>query len=187
MKIKDDEIKINISRTKTIIQTTIGIGLLMILIWFIIFVFTLSATTNRTFLTICCSFLIIISALSIITGVKKLINNSRGIVLNNEGIEINTGPNNGHFVKWDDITNIKIHTPIRGPMFLLIFVKNPDYYIAHSYGIKRFFLRMNNISHKTPVSLTSNWLDCNFNTLVELVTENHKKYNRMKNNKTTTA
>lgn len=187
MNFKNDEIRIKISKTKTITQTIIAIGLLLTLIWFIIFVFTLSSTLNRIFLVICCSFLIIIGVFAIISSLKKLIYNSRGIVLNNEGIEINTGPNNGNFVKWDDITNIKIHNPIRGPMFLLIFVKNPDYYILNSYGIKRFLLKMNNISHKTPVSLTSNWLDCNFKTLVALVTENHKKFKESKNKKTTTA
>jgi len=187
MKIKDEEIRVNISRTKTIIHLIIAIGLLMTLIWFVILVFTLTETTSRTFLITCCSFLIIISTLSLISSVKKLINKSKGIVINDEGIEINIGPNNGHFVKWVDITNIKIHSPIRGPMFLLIFVKNPDYYISVTHGIKRYLLKMNNSSHKTPVSITSNWLDCNFETLVALVTENHKKYNRQRNNKTTTA
>ncbi len=176
MKENNDEIKIEISKTKAIIQITIVIGLLGVTLWFLTKVIMLNPAFNKTFLLICCSFLIITFGLSCISGIRKLINYRQGIVINNIGIEINIGPNSGQFINWTEITGLKIHNPVRGPMFLLIFIKNPDMLLSKTFGLKRFLLKMNNVSHKTPVSLTSTWLECDFETLEELMTDRLKKY-----------
>jgi hypothetical protein len=176
MKENNGEIKIEISKTKAILQTTIVIGLLGVTLWFLTKVILLNSASNKTFLLICCSLLIITFGLSCISGIRKLINYKQGIVINNKGIEINIGPNSGQFINWNEITELKIHNPVRGPMFLLIFIQNPDMLLSKTTGLKRFLLKINNVSHKTPVSLTSNWLECDFETLEELMTDGFEKY-----------
>jgi hypothetical protein len=170
----NDEIKIEISKTKAILQTSIVIGLLIVTLWFLTKIMMLNPAFNRSFLFICCSFLIFTFVLFSISGIRRIINYRQGIVINNKGIKIDFGPNSGQFINWNEIIGLKIYNPVRGPMFLLIFIKNPDLLLSKSFGLKKFLLKMNNVSHKTPVSLNSNWLNCDFETLEKLIKDRLK-------------
>lgn len=173
----NDEIKIGIGRSKAISQIVIVIGLLGLTIWFLTTkVIYMPPAFNKTFLLVCCSFLILVFGLATISGVRKIINIKTGLIINQNGIKINIGPNSGQLIEWDEIKGFKIHNPIRGPLFLLIFIKNPDKFISKTLGLKRFLIKMNNVSHGTPVSLTSNWLEYDFEDLIDLINENYKKY-----------
>ncbi len=181
MKKNIDEIKIGIGRFKAISQILIGIGLLGLTIWFLtIKVIYMPSDFNKTFLLVCCSILILVFGLATISGFRNLVNIKTGLIINQNGIKINIGPNRGQFINWDEIKGFKIHNPIRGPKFLLIFIKNPDHLISKTYGFKRFLIKMNNVSHGTPVNLTSNWLECDFEELIDLVNDECKKYSTPK-------
>jgi hypothetical protein len=41
--------------------------------------------------------------------------------------------------------------------------------------LRRFLLKMNNVSHKTPVSLTSTWLEFSFEELFTTIDDRIKK------------
>ncbi len=172
-----DTIKIGISKTKAILQIIIVIGLLGVTTWFLTDkVLLLPPAFNKTFLLICCSLLILTFGLRTISGIRKIINLETGVIINKNGIKINIGPNSGQLIKWGEIKGFKIHNPVRGPLFFLIFIKNPDELISRTFGFKRFLIKMNNVSHGTPVSLTSNWLECDFEELIELINDKYKKY-----------
>ena len=172
-----DDIKIGISKTKAILQIIIVIGLLGVTIWFLTDkVILLPPAFNKTFLLVCCSLLILTFGLGTISGFRKIINLDTGLIINKNGIKINIGPNSGQLIKWDEIKGFKIHNPIRGPLFLLIFIKNPEELISRTFGLKRFLIKMNNVSHGTPVSLTSNWLEYDFEELIDLINDEYKKY-----------
>ncbi len=175
MKIEKDEIRIGISKKKGYLITSILMVFLAVLIWALLKVMMLPEAFNRTFLIICLSSLIITVSLVCFSGLIKLFDNKQGLIVNNIGIQINTGPNCGHFVKWNEIIELKTYNQTKGTMTLLIFVKNPKDFIEKFSGLKRFLLIMNNVSHKTPISLTSNWLDCSFEELVLLIEDNYKK------------
>jgi len=171
------DIKIGISKNKAILQIIIVLGLLGLTIWFLTdTVILLPPTFNKTFLLVCCSLLILVFGLATISGIRKIINIGTGLIINNGGIKINIGPNSGQLIKWDEIKGFKIHNPMRGPLFLLIFIKNPDKLISKTFGLKRFLIKMNNVSHGTPVSLTSNWLEYDFEELIDLINDEYKKY-----------
>ncbi len=159
-----DEIVFKISKIKAVSLTLIAVGLLIVLIWFLVRVLALPLAFNRTFLLICCSSLIGTFILASISGIRKLFDSKQRVVINNEGIKIDTGPNKGQLISWDEITGFKIRKD-----FLLIFIKNPNKLFDEAYGLQKFSLKMNNISHKTPVSLTATWLDCSFETLVKTI------------------
>jgi hypothetical protein len=171
-----DEIVFRINKLKSISLTLVAIGLFVVLIWFFIDVITLPSAFNRTFLLICCSFLIVSMLGSSIIGVKNLLNSKQGIIIDKGGIKINIGQNKGLFISWGEITELKTRSTYGGPMFLLIFIENPDRVLSEIHGLRKFLLKMNNISHKTPVSLTSTWINCSFEVLVESVTEGLKIY-----------
>lgn len=176
MNIKDDEIVIGISQSKAVFQTSIAIVLFGFLIWFFYYLIVLPPAPNRTFLMICSSLLIATFGLASISGIKTLRTLEQGIVINKQGIKINFGPNRGHFVQWNEIIDLQLHHPVNGPFFLLIFVKNPNYFLSKSFGFKKFLLRMNNISHKTPVSIASNWLDCDIVMLEAIIRKKYAEY-----------
>ncbi len=183
MKKNIDEIKIGIGRFKAISQIFIVIGLLGLTIWFLTTkVIYMTSASNKTFLLVCCSILILVFGLATISGIRNLINIKTGLIINQNGIKINIGPNSGQLINWDEIKGFKIHNPIRGPIFLLIFIKNPDDLISKTYGFKRFFIKMNNVSHGTPVSLTSNWLEYDFEELIDLINDEYKKYGAQQKN-----
>lgn len=171
-----NEIKIGVSKRKAYLQISVAIGLFGITTWFLTDrVITLSSAFDRTFLIICCTLLMLTFGLIMITGFRTILYSETGVILNQKGIKINIGPNRGQFIKWDDINSFKIFNPESGPVFLLIFIKNPNELISKTFGLKRFLIKMNNASHGTPVSLTSNWLEYSFEDLYELINDYKNK------------
>jgi len=65
----------------------------------------------------------------------------------------------------------------------LIFVRDPKAFLAKSNNLNRFLLKLNNVSHKTPLSLTSTWLECSFMELLTIIEDKLKKtvHNMLKN------
>ena len=177
MKTESDVIRVGVSKKKGLILTIFAFGFLIVLVWAFFFkIVTLPNAFNRTFLMICFSLLIIASGFACFSGFANLTDKTQGLIISNNGLKINFGPNRGDFIQWDEITGLKIYNAIRGPMFLLIFIKNPEDILTKRRGLKRFLLKMNNISHKTPVSLTSDWLDCSFDELVTIIEDKYKRY-----------
>ena len=169
------EIRIKVSKTKAIIMTLIAVGLLSICLWAMLKVVVLPDDFNRTFLIIGISTLTIASGQACISALKKLVDRNQGLILNDTGIQINIGPNRGQFVQWNQITGLKIHNQVRGGRFLLIFVKNPDHFLTKISRLRRFLLKMNIVSHKTPLSLTSTWLECSLEKLYRTINDRIKK------------
>jgi hypothetical protein len=174
MKVDKGEIRIKVSKIKGFALTAITTGLLAVCFWAMFKVLELPNEFNKTFLVVGISTLIIAFGLGCISSLNKLVDSNQGLILNDTGIHINIGPNRGQFVPWDQIKGLKIHNQIQGGTFLLIFVKNPDHFLIKSSWLSRFFLKMNNVSHKTPLSLTSNWLDCSLEELFTTIEDKIK-------------
>ncbi len=175
MKTDKNEITIGVSKIKASIITLIVTGLFSITVWALTKILTMSSGFDKTFLMTGISLLTIVFGLSIISGFKKLIDSKQGLIINDFGININIGPNRGQFIKWDEIKGIKFHNQVQGNMYLLIFVENPKDILSKAKGLNRFLLKMNNISHKTPVSITSTWLKSNLMEIMEEIEEKMKK------------
>ena len=169
------EIRIKISKIKAFAMILMTTTLLGICFWAMFKVVALHDGFNRTFLSVGISTLIIVSGLSSISAINKLVGSDQGLILNKTGIQINIGPNRGQFVPWNQISRLKIHNQLRGGTFLLIFVKNPDHFLKLSSGWRRFLLKMNNVSHKTSLSLTSTWLECSLKELFTTINDRIKE------------
>ena len=175
MEIEKDKIIIGVSKMKAFLLTFIATGLFLVSIWALTKIAILPYGFDKGFLLTGISFLIILFGLSIFSGLKKLIDNEQGLIISDSGIKINIGPNHGQFIKWNEIIDIKIHSQIQGAMFLLIFVKEPKKILTKSSGLKKIQLKMNNKSHKTPVSITSTWLEYNLLEIIEIIEDKIKK------------
>ena len=175
MNLYKDEIRIKVSKIKALSLTVIAFGFFMVCVWAFFKVDMLPDGFNRNFLMVCIFLLIFSSGLGCLSGLTKLIDNKLGLIINDIGIKINIGPNRGQFIQWNEISKLKMHKQIRGPMFLLIYVKHPEDILIKSSGLKRILLKMNNVSHKTPLSLTSTWLECNVDELFTIIQDKLRK------------
>lgn len=175
MIVDKDEIVIGISKIKSFVMTFIAFGLFSVAVWAMTKILGMPTGFDKTFLLTGISLLTTVFGLSIISGIRKLFLNNQGLIINDKGININVGPNRGQFIGWDEIKGIKFHNQVQGNMYLLIFVENPTKILREAKGLNRFLLKMNNLSHKTPVSITSTWLKSNLLEIMEIMKEKMNK------------
>jgi len=117
-----------------------------------------------------CVGLIIFGILSVFLFIK-LFDSKPGLVINNEGIIDNASANPAGFIKWSDIVSIGTKK-VMSVQFILIQVKNPEEYIEKATRINKIALKQNKREHGTPLVLTSTSLQCSFEELKKLISEN---------------
>ena len=128
-----------------------------------------SSRFNSTKLLIAGYGAILLFGLANIALSKKLLNKTPGLVIDNNGITDNAGSLAGGLVLWSDIENIS-KFQVSGQDFLLIQVKNPDYYIDRQAStLKRKAMSLNNRMYGTPIFISANTLNIDFQELFQLV------------------
>lgn len=103
-----------------------------------------------------------------IYGLIKLFDNKPGLIINEQGILDNSSAVSGNLIKWEDITGFEIEQ-VKSTKFLLIFVKNPEFYLERVNMFKRFWMSSNEKFYGTPLSISSNSLKCNFDELITII------------------
>ncbi len=106
---------------------------------------------------------------------KKIFDKNIGIEINTEGIIDNSSFVSIGLIKWEDIVSIE-KSNVMLTNFLLIKVKNPERYIKKAKGIKSKLLRGNYNSYGTPISISSNFIDCSFSHLEDVLLSSFEKY-----------
>lgn len=106
---------------------------------------------------------------------KRLFDKKIGIEVNAEGITDNSSFVSIGLIKWEDIVSIE-KSNVMSTHFLLINVKNPENYIKKAKGIKSKLLRGNYKSYGTPISISSNFINCNFAQLEDILLSSFEKY-----------
>ncbi|MFK7781469.1 STM3941 family protein [Psychroserpens sp.] len=103
-----------------------------------------------------------------IFGITKLFDFKPGLTINSIGILDNSSAVSGQLIKWKDIKGFDI-IQVNSTKFLLIHVRNPKDYINRANSFKRFWMKMNEKKFKTPLSISSNSLECNFDELIKVI------------------
>lgn len=170
-----DEIVIGTNKSKSFIMTIIAFIFFAMALWAATEISVMPNGFDKIFLMTGVLFLIIVFGLAIISGISKMLVNNRGLLINDNGININIGPNQGQFIEWNEIKEMKLHSQSHEDMFLLVFIENPKRILKEAKGLNRFLLKMNNISHKTPVSITSTWLNSDLIEIMEIINERMNK------------
>jgi hypothetical protein len=99
------------------------------------------------------------------------------LIINSEGIIDNSSGVSAGLVLWKDIIEITTSN-VMNQKFLMFIVKNPEEYINRQNGIvKRKAMEMNYRSYGSPISISANTLDTNFEELYELL---QRKFNKNK-------
>ncbi len=108
-------------------------------------------------------------------GIIKLFDNKPGLSIDEIGITDNSNMSSVGLIEWSDIKEIKIQE-YQSTSFLLVFLRDNQKYLEQTNGFKRRLLKSNFKKYKTPISIISNTLDCNFDELAkELIDKLNEK------------
>ncbi len=110
--------------------------------------------------------------------IKKVFFGKIGIIINEIGIIDNSSYVSVGVIKWEDIKSIE-KREVASTRFLLIYVQNPKNYIDKNKNkIKIKLLKANNNSYGTPISISSNFIDCHFEILEETIRNSFSEYKK---------
>jgi hypothetical protein len=113
-----------------------------------------------------------------IFGLFKLFDYAPGLIVDDEGIIDNSSGISAGRIPWSDIRGFEIRT-VQNQRFLTIEVHNPEKYVQRAHVLKRPLVAFNASHFGGPIQISANALKMNFDELVRVLTEAHRKY-RMK-------
>lgn len=112
-------------------------------------------------------------------GFKKLFDKKVGLLIDKNGITDNSNASSLGFIPWCDITGVRTEK-VMSTKFLIIEVQKPNEYIEKEKSvIKRRLLASNMKMYGTPVSITSNTLTYDFDTLESAIQTAFKNCNML--------
>jgi hypothetical protein len=103
----------------------------------------------------------------------KLFDTTPGLIVNSKGF-VFAG---GEMIKWNDITSIKVHE-VKKTKLILIFVSNPEYYIASAGKFKRPAMKFGEKLYGTPLTIAAASLQCSFQELLNLIETSKIQYSK---------
>lgn len=119
---------------------------------------------------------LIFFALIAVTIFRKFLDKKPGLTINRQGITDNSSGVSAGLIPWTDIQEIKI-SKVMNQKFLMLIVKNPEYYLNKvTNPLKRSAMKMNYTFYGSPISISSNALQTNFNNLYKLLIEKRNEF-----------
>lgn len=110
-----------------------------------------------------------------ILGIRKILDTRIGLIIDNRGITDNSGGLSARFVDWKEVTGIRTEY-IRSTRILLIDTNNPEKYLTEGNKFRTRIMRLNMQMYGTPLFLSSNNLQINFNELENVLQIVLKEY-----------
>lgn len=106
----------------------------------------------------------------------KLSDKKPGLIINTNGITDNSSGVSAGLIPWTDIQEVKI-AQVMNQKFLMFIVRNPqDYLNKVKNPLKRNAMKVNYKTYGSPISISSNALQTNFDDLYKLLIEKMNEY-----------
>jgi hypothetical protein len=103
------------------------------------------------------------------TLVKKLPDKRPGLIIDNQGITDNSSGVSVGLILWEDVLEIKM-TTVHKSRFIMIIVRNPEEYVnRQTHLLKRKAMALNHRSYGSPISISANGLNTNFDELYGII------------------
>jgi len=173
-----EQIEIPLSKKKILLILFGAVAFVVIGVFFVInpSMFISTVARNSTIIFIAGLASVLFFGLCAIFAFRKLFDKKVGLAINREGIIDNSSGVSAGLVLWSDIKEIEICS-VAGQKFLMIIVKNPqDYIDKFTSPLKRKAMEMNYKTYGSPISISANSLQTNFDKLHNLLTEKLKEY-----------
>src|SRR6185312_3893346 len=158
MKNEDDKIIIPLSKRKIILLTIVAFIFTAAPLWILI-------DTDSEQIKLAMIVGVLFFGICGIYALVKLFDKNPGLIITPDGLIDNASG----LIKWEDITELEILNMQYNIRFLLIFVKNPEFYLNKMSVPKKIFAQLNYKKYGTPLSISSLALQCNFDKLVEII------------------
>ncbi len=113
-------------------------------------------------------------------SLMKLFDSKPGLVIGPSGITDNSRALHELIIRWEDIQEVETYKVNRN-RFVLIFVRNPYYYIDQAMGIRKYGMRMNQKFYGTPLSISSTLLKYRFDDLETSIKKGLRQYGTSRN------
>jgi hypothetical protein len=110
-----------------------------------------------------------------IYAVIKICDGSPGLIIDAQGIVDNSSGVSAGRIPWGEITGLKV-SEIAGQRFLTIEVVNPRKYVERGDSFQRMLNAMNMKMVGSPINISSNTLQLDFNELLSVLTQAWKRY-----------
>lgn len=169
-----NDIIIPLSKKKTILLV-LGALLFFVLGFLFLLVPDFKKSYHPIFLQITGYSGIIFFGICLIFGIKKLFDKNPGLIINANGIVDNSSGVAVGLIPWNMVTFIKT-AEIMTTKFILIGVTNAEEIINKQSAFKRFWLRPNYKTYKTPVSINPAVLQIRFDDLEKILIEKWNLY-----------
>ena len=173
MRNQSEEIVIQISKTKLVLITLGAWGFVLLAVWI------WSASEELFFpplLSIAVAFIGMIFFGSCgVYGIVKFFDTKPGLIINSKGITDYASGVSAGLILWHEIAGMSVKEMHR-QKFLTIEVTDPQKYVVRGNFIKRMLNAANLKFYGSPIQISSNSLKTDFDTLVEVIVENHKRY-----------
>ncbi|WP_317618775.1 STM3941 family protein [Chryseobacterium suipulveris] len=114
-----------------------------------------------------------LALISILT--KSILNKNFQIKIDNSGLFLGLIQHSKKLIYWKDITKIE-SINIEGIRHIIIYVKNVEYYGENEKGIQKYFFNSKMKKYKTPFVINVTALSENFDTIINSIITNWKKY-----------
>jgi hypothetical protein len=175
---QDAQMEIPLSRKKMTMTFLGSIVVVGIGVWFLINLPKISNPIlgNPTVIFIVGLASVLFFGLVAITIFRKLSDKKPGLIINRQGIIDNSSGVSAGLILWTDIEDIKVSQAMN-QKFLMFIVKNPQAYLNKvTNPLKRKGMEMNYRTYGSPISISANSLQINFDNLYSLLTEKLKVY-----------
>lgn len=121
-------------------------------------------------------FAMLFFGLILVILLRKIIENKPGLIINSEGVIDNSSGLSAGLVLWSDILSIST-TNVTDQKFIVFIVKNPEEYISRQKGIfKRGAMKFNYRFYGSPINISANTLNTNFDKLFELLNQKFEEH-----------
>ena len=173
-----EQIEIPLSKKKMLLTLFGAIVFVGLGIWFLINSHKISNPIfgNPTLIFIVGVASILFFGLVAVTIFRKFSDNKAGLIISKEGITDNSSGVSAGQIPWTDIQEIKV-SQVMSQKFLMLIVRNPqDYLDKVTNPLKRNAMKMNYKTYGSPISISSNALQTDFDNLYKLLVEKMKEY-----------
>ncbi len=178
MTTQNEQVEIPLSKTKMLLTFFSAIAFVGLGLWFLLnppktnhWLFG-----NPTFIFVTGLASVLFFGLVAITIFRKFSDKKAGLIINRQGITDNSSGVSAGLIPWSDIQEIEV-LQVMSQKFLLFIVRNPqDYLDKVTNPIKRNAMKMNYKTYGSPISISSNALQTNFDDLQKLLVEKMNEY-----------
>lgn len=174
----EEQIEIPLSKTKMTLAFFCSLVFVGLGIWFLV-----NPPKVRNLILVNPTMIFIIGIVSIlffglvaIMIFCKFSDKKAGLIINRQGIIDNSSGVSAGLIPWTDIQEITI-VQVMHQKFLMVIVKNPQEYLYRvASPVKRSAMKMNYKSYGSPISISANALQTDFDKLHKLMNEKMNEY-----------